>query len=238
MTESTQSSTTTETTTATTSTPENGGQQTTTTGGESKQVFTLQTDTTAGGQQADTTTGGQSQDTTQGGQQTDTTPGGDTKEGGDQKPVEYTDFSLPDGYSAIPEQMEWVKEFGKQHGLTQEAAQSVVDKYVSLQQGQLATWENIKGEWATESRNDETYGGKNLEQSQQRANQVIDKFGDETLVSDLIELGLGNKLSVMRFLNKVYAATADDNIGSKQQAEGGETASQGFASIWAGEHKK
>lgn len=171
---------------------------------------------------ADTTAGGQSQDTVAGGQ--DTTQGGDAKdttEGGDAKPIEYADFTLPDGFVAIPEQMEWVKEFGKSNGLSQEAAQGIISKYVEIQQQQLADWQTLKNQWADEVTADPTYGGNNLQKAQAKANSVIQRFGDNALVDDLVELGLGNKLSVMRFLNKVADAIGEDTSGGNDAHGGG-----------------
>lgn len=208
-----------------------------------KQLFPTGGDTVAGGQ--DTTAGGDTQDTTSGGQQNDSTEGGDKKA---EPPVEYTDFTLPENFTAIPEQMQWVKDYAKEHGLTQQAAQAVVDKYVEIQQSQLSDWQALKDSWAEEVKADKDYGGQNLVQSQNTANEWVQRFGDDALIDDLVELGVGNKLSVMRSLNKsmaytreleakIASLTGEDNIG--KDGKGGDTAPQSAAQlIWGAEHKK
>lgn len=94
----------------------------------------------------------------------------------------------------------------------QEKAQKLIDLHVGRMKTAEDAWETAKKTWRDEVINDPDFGGAKLQESVKAANAVVRQFGDDALKADLIMLGLGNKLSVVRFLNKIHAATKNDSI--------------------------
>lgn len=136
--------------------------------------------------------------------------GQEGKEGQD-KPVEYTEFNVPQDMPAPPEVMGQFKEIAAKHKLPQEAAQALLDLHVKMNLESMKEWEDTKTEWRGQLEQDTTYGGKNLQATIVNANKIVQQYGDKELIEDLHLLGLGNKLSFARFLNKIHAAVRDDS---------------------------
>lgn len=130
------------------------------------------------------------------------------------------DLKVPDDMP-IPESLKGdVQKFITDNKLGPEQAQAVIDMGVKIQQESLDFWTKTKSEWRTETEADPTFGGKNLAASLAEANRIVRTFGDDQLKEDIMMLGLGNKLSFMRFLNKIAGATKEDNIAGAGAAGG------------------
>ena len=82
------------------------------------------------------------------------------------KPVEYKDFTLPEGVEAKPEQLAEFKAQAAKFGLTQEAAQAMVDRHGTLLkqavEGVYSQWEAQKSAWQAEVKADPEIGGENF----------------------------------------------------------------------------
>ncbi len=53
-----------------------------------------------------------------------------------EQPIQYTDFTMPEGYSLNPEDSKTLQELGQQFKMPQEAVQKLVDLGVQMQQRQ------------------------------------------------------------------------------------------------------
>lgn len=148
----------------------------------------------------------------------DTTEGGDKKDG--QEEVKY-ELKLPEEMEVKQERLDKFTQYAKEKGIAPEAAQGLVDLYVDMQKEELAAWDSLLDGWASEVKNDPTYGGAKLDASLKASNDIVRKFGDQELKERVLMLGLGNSLPFVRFLNKIHAATSDDNIAGagKEGAE-------------------
>lgn len=146
----------------------------------------------------------------------DTQPSGEAKD--DKKddkadPLEvYKDIKLPETYEVNEPVMKDFKTLVSKHNLPPEAAQELVDLYVKQENANAEYFEKMRNEWKEQVIADETYGGKNLQKSIAEADRVVRQFGDQELIEDMMTMGLGNKLSMVRFLNKIAAQTSDDTI--------------------------
>lgn len=156
-------------------------------------------------------------------------PDGEDGEKGDdaevvEAKVDFEKITLPEGIAISEESKEALQSFITKHKLSpeaaQDAAQELADIGASIQQKQVEQWQNMKQEWRQAVENDPKLGGHNLRQTIDSCDAVVRKFvgGEAELQefqADLTLLGLGNKLSFIRFLSNVHAATAEDKLGGK-----------------------
>ena len=138
--------------------------------------------------------------------------------------VDFEKITLPEGVVITDESKEALQGFITKHKLSpeaaQDAAQELADIGASIQQKQVEQWQTMKQEWRQAVENDPKLGGHNLRQTIDSCDAVVRKFvgGEAELQefqADLTLLGLGNKLSFIRFLSNVHAATAEDKLGGK-----------------------
>lgn len=178
-------------------------------------------DTQPGGQE--TVEGGDS--TTEGGEN----QGDDTSEGGEEKPIEYDALQIPDDQPAPEAVLNAFKEVGQKYKIPQDAMNELIGLQMQMNEHLTQSMIDTYKDWANELKGDQSLGGKNLDTTLNKANAIVARYGDETLVEDLQLLGLGNKLSFARFLTKIYDRVAEDGIGDTRGG-GGET-KKGHASI-------
>lgn len=100
----------------------------------------------------------------------------------------------------------------------QEMVQELVDMHVDMMHKANDAWFDAKDQWRQETVNDPDIGGQNIKASISKSNEVISAFVSdndhlEALQSDLKFLGLGNKLSFIKFLNNIHGKISEDDIG-------------------------
>ncbi len=163
--------------------------------------------------------------------------GGEKKEGegkGEEaKPIEYTDFKVPDGVTLDPAQMDAYKAIAGKHNLPQETAQELVDMHVAeikkAQEAPYRAWNELQTKWRDEVKNDPVIGGANLEK-----NLASTKAGLQSLLGNdapkffeaLNITGAGNNPDIVRGLMKAAAphAPATPIAGSPGNSGGQKTA--------------
>ena len=144
-----------------------------------------------------------------------------TEESADQpapeQPIEYEDFTLPEGMRPDAESMSQAKEAFKELGLSQEQSQKLVDMNSQIVQQALAAkdqqWLDTTDNWAKEVRSDPELGGRNYKKSVARAERALAKFDQSGELTDfLITTQAGNNPAFMKFLVGVDKATSEDNF--------------------------
>jgi len=129
-------------------------------------------------------------------------------------PEEYADFSAPEGVELDAAVLGDFRTVARELGLSQEAAQRVVDlgsqlsaKAAELQASQFEAW---KQECVQLLAKDPELGGANLTKTQADMARGRDQFGSPAFVQLLDDFGLSNHPEVVRFLAKVGKEVADD----------------------------
>lgn len=140
---------------------------------------------------------------------TDKTP---EKEDEGKAPVEYSDFTFPEGYEADKDMLGEFTPLAQKYGITQEDAQGLVDLYVKSQQAAIDTFQKTVEDWRAASESDKEFGGKALKENLAHAQKVLGKYGTPALKEYLNVYGAGNHPEVLRFLVKVGKAMAEDTI--------------------------
>lgn len=113
-------------------------------------------------------------------------------------PEKY-EFTAPEGGELNPEVMTKFEGVAKELGLSQEAAQKVVDAMgPQIASAQKAQFEAIKTQWTDSARTDKEFGGDKLDENLAVAKKALDAFGTPELRTLLNESGLGNHPEIIR----------------------------------------
>lgn len=140
---------------------------------------------------------------------------GDDKGKAEAAPEEYEDFTLPEGVVIAEETAQKFDAIAKELGLSQEAAQKVLDLGVEMNQkaseDNANQWKEAREAWVSEIKNDPEIGGKKFGESIERAKRALSKFGSDELNS-ILDQGMGDNPALIRLLVKVDKATSDDSM--------------------------
>ena len=111
-------------------------------------------------------------------------------------------------------------EVAKELNLTQEQAQSVLDKVApALKQQNEDYINNVRSEWVESVRTDPEIGGDQLQENLGKAVRVLDAFGTPELKSLLGETGLGDNPEIIRFLVRAHQDIGEDRFLTGSQSD-------------------
>jgi hypothetical protein len=157
-------------------------------------------------------------------------PAADTPAEDPTKPVtpEKYEFKAPEGVELTPEVLGEFEGVARELGLSQEAAQGVVEKMgLKIAAGQMARAEAAKAEWAESSKTDKEFGGDQFSENLAVAKKAVEAFGSPALSKLLADTGLGNHPEIIRAF---YRAGKQISSGAFVPAGGGMTAAKDAAS--------
>lgn len=149
--------------------------------------------------------------------------GEQANEGGEDKqpetkdqPIEYGDFTLPEGYTLDDADAGVLKEVGQQFKMPQEVLQRLVDLKVSMDQRQheqqQQAYQKQVAEWANQAKADKEYGGEKLQQSLSTGRAVFELNRGEEFRSLLNETGLGSHPVVIAVMAQVGKMMGNDQM--------------------------
>lgn len=139
----------------------------------------------------------------------------------EQKPVEAKavsyEFKAPEGMSWDPAAVKVFGEVSREVGLSQDAAQKVLDKIAPvLAERQSQRIEELKQQtvasWADQARADKEIGGDKLTANLAIAKKAVERFGTPELSRLLNETGLGNHPELIRAFWKAGQAISEDRF--------------------------
>ena len=126
---------------------------------------------------------------------------------------EVYEFKAAEGQTFDPEFLKGYSEVARELNLTQEAAQTMIDKVGPvLAQQQQAQIARVRSEWAEASKVDAEFGGTKFNENLAIAKQSIDKFATPEFKQMLDDTGLGNHPEWIRYCYRVSKAFSPDNF--------------------------
>jgi hypothetical protein len=129
------------------------------------------------------------------------------------KVPEKYEFVAPEGAQLNPEVMAKFEGVAKELGLTQEAAQKVVDAMgPQIAAAQKAQFETVKTQWADSARTDKEFGGEKFAENLAVATKALDAFGTPELRTLLNDTGLGNHPEIIRAFFKAGQKISGSNF--------------------------
>jgi hypothetical protein len=156
----------------------------------------------------------------------------------DDKPVEYTDFTLPEGFTIEDDALKAFKEAAAGAKLTQEQAQAFVDQHAAaLQKAASApyeAWRDTQEAWQKEIKADPEFGGAKLEKetipSIARAIKAFSPNAEaEAALRQAFHFtGAGNHPEMIRFMARIGKSLAEGShvAGGPTSGDGGKSAAQ------------
>jgi hypothetical protein len=122
-------------------------------------------------------------------------------------------FKAPEGTEYDPEIVASFSGAAKEAGLTQDAAQKLIEKMApALAARQVDQVQAIHKEWLDTSSADKEFGGEKLAENLGVARKALESFGSPELRSLLDETGLGNHPEVIRLLFRAGKAISEDKF--------------------------
>lgn len=126
---------------------------------------------------------------------------------------EAYEFKAAEGQTFDPEFVKSYSEVARELNLTQEAAQTMIDKVGPvLAQQQQAQIAQVRNDWAEASKVDAEFGGAKFNENLAIAKQSIDKFATPEFKKMLDDTGLGNHPEWIRYCYRVSKAFSPDNF--------------------------
>ena len=126
---------------------------------------------------------------------------------------EVYEFKAAEGQTFDPEFLKSYSEVARELNLTQEAAQTMIDKVGPvLAQQQAAQIAQVRNDWAEASKVDAEFGGAKFDENLAIAKQSIDKFATPEFKQMLDDTGLGNHPEWIRYCYRVSKAFAPDTL--------------------------
>jgi hypothetical protein len=102
-------------------------------------------------------------------------------------------------------------EFARDADLTQDQAQKLLEKMATASMArQQAAAEQMRQQWASDSKADKEFGGDKLPENLGIAKKAMDQFGSPELKSLLEQSGLGDHPEVIRFFFRAGKAISED----------------------------
>lgn len=141
-----------------------------------------------------------------------------------QAPEQYTDFTLPDGFTMDQGAIEAFSPVARELGMSQENAQKVIDLYSNLQQLQVKNSQLAINEERDKNialvKADPELGGEKYDSNIKSAIKVINRFGSKELVDVLNNTGIGNSPHLIRLFVRVGKAMGEDAFVDKGDGGG------------------
>lgn len=167
---------------------------------------------------------------------TDTTTSPQVLLGGEQPPVEdqpiqYTDFTMPEGFELNGDDSKILQELGQQFKMPQEAVQKLVDLGVQMQQRQIQEQQKAISSWVDAAKADAEYGGDKLQQSLLTAQKAFTLPRGDKISKILLNSGLGNHPDVIGFMTEVGKLLQPDNIVTGK----GSNTAPSLGQLWYGD---
>lgn len=148
----------------------------------------------------------------------DTSKDNESEEAQTGAPESYAEFNLPEGYEMSADYLSEIQNAFKAEGLSQEAAQRIIDSHVKgLQAAQAKSAEQTKDvvtQWLEESKADPKIGGDKWENSLADAKKALRQFGTPELNAVLRDFGIGNHVEIIRAFAKIGSQLGEDQPGS------------------------
>lgn len=174
---------------------------------QAAETTTAATEAAAGEQAAQQ----QAPDAKDAGQQADAKAEGDA--GKPEGAPEKYEFKAVEGAEVGAETLAEFSEVAKDLGLSQDAAQKILDRMApSIARRQAEAVETARVQWADAARADKEFGGDKLPENLAVAKKALDAFGTPELRTLLNESGLGNHPEVIRVLYRAGKAISEDGI--------------------------
>ncbi len=147
-------------------------------------------------------------------------------------PIEYTDFSIPEGVEIDKGMLEKFKSTVQKVNLPQEVAQEIIDLSIERERQRAAAqeeaWSEILTDWRNKAESHKEYGGAKLQDNLKAIQETIQKLlpdpeEQKQLFQDLDMTGMGNHPVLVHLLHKVAQVVREDSFIPPPGSPGGDS---------------
>ncbi len=132
-------------------------------------------------------------------------------------------LTLPKDAAITATDLDQVKAFAKEHGLTQKAAEAALTQTNAVATAARAAHQaaadkgfaDLVAAWPAELKADKELGGADHDAKMTLADKALASFGSEKLIKGLKDSGLINDPELRRLLYRVGKASSEDNLHSR-----------------------
>lgn len=148
--------------------------------------------------------------------------------GGEKSPATAElELKLPEGVEVDSEMLGAFKTMAKEANLNGEAAQKVVDIYVTAQQAAqrkaTESWTQTQKQWVEEIQNDKELGGANAKAAAIVTEKAVKALVSPELSKFLDQSGLGNHPEMARLFHRLGKMMKEDTIAGSSATQGSST---------------
>jgi hypothetical protein len=142
------------------------------------------------------------------------------------EPIVYDDFTAPEGLDLSGPTMDAFKALAAEHGLSQQAAQSMVDLHAQTVAAQAEAQAALIQGWADDAKADKEFGGAAFDASMGAARKALQAYGSPELSQLLAQSGFGNHPEVIRAFYRIGKTLGEDGKApaASSAAAGGQEA--------------
>jgi hypothetical protein len=142
------------------------------------------------------------------------------------EPITYDDFTAPEGLDLSGPTMDAFKALAAEHGLSQQAAQGMVDLHAQTVAAQAEARAALVQGWADDAKADKEFGGAKFDASMGAARKALQAYGSPELVQVLAQSGFGNHPEVIRAFYRIGKTLGEDGKApsASSAAAGGQEA--------------
>lgn len=137
-------------------------------------------------------------------------------EAGEKTEAKELELKAPEGSEISAEALEKIKSYAKEHNLTQEAAQKLVDlesEAVSAHAEELQEkFKKISEDWKAQAAQDKEYGGDNFAKNVELAHRAVERFSTPEFKQALNDSGFGNHPELLRIFVRIGHAMSEGNL--------------------------
>jgi hypothetical protein len=164
-----------------------------------------------------------------GGDESGKVGGGDeddeSKDTKDVRAPEKYEFQLPEGVTMDEGLLKSAGELFKQHDVSQEAAQAILDMQIGIRKSEADALAADVAKWHKETVEDKEFGGDKFKANSQIANRVISQFGGtpeevKMLRAMFDATGLGNHPLLFKTFARIGAKIQEDKLADRQRSGG------------------
>jgi hypothetical protein len=132
----------------------------------------------------------------------------------------YDDFTLPDGVETNHQMMDSFRMVAAEHGLSQKAAQSLLDLHSKSMAEHGQAHVAIAQKWAEDARGDREFGGGGFDANMGVARKALQAYGSPQLGQLLAQSGLGNHPEIIRTFYRIGKTLSEDRrVGGGQSTQ-------------------
>lgn len=126
------------------------------------------------------------------------------------------EFEVDEDEPITDDQLEEIAAYAKEHEMSQEAAQKLVDMQSQALQGfqkkLTADFEKTRDDWKVQAKSDQEIGGEQFGENVELAKRVIDRFASEEFKQAVNDTGFGNHPELLRVFTRIGKAMANDSL--------------------------